>query len=53
MDQFVLIYGGLRGAIAFGLAVSMPNSIVAKDVFVTTTIVVIFFTVFLQVNILS
>uniref|UniRef100_A0A914QCX1 Sodium/hydrogen exchanger n=1 Tax=Panagrolaimus davidi TaxID=227884 RepID=A0A914QCX1_9BILA len=48
VDQFVLSYGGLRGAIAFGLAVSMPEMIAAKSMFVTTTITVIFFTVFIQ-----
>uniref|UniRef100_A0A914YNS9 Sodium/hydrogen exchanger n=1 Tax=Panagrolaimus superbus TaxID=310955 RepID=A0A914YNS9_9BILA len=48
VDQFVLSYGGLRGAIAFGLAVSMPEMIAAKSMFVTTTITVIFFTVFVQ-----
>uniref|UniRef100_A0AC34FBM6 Sodium/hydrogen exchanger n=1 Tax=Panagrolaimus sp. ES5 TaxID=591445 RepID=A0AC34FBM6_9BILA len=48
VDQFVLSYGGLRGAIAFGLAVSMPDTIVGKPMFLTTTIVVIFFTVFIQ-----
>ncbi|CAJ0584229.1 unnamed protein product, partial [Mesorhabditis spiculigera] len=47
VDQVVLAYGGLRGAIAFGLTVSMP-ALPAKDLFVTTTIVVIYFTVFLQ-----
>ncbi|PAV58005.1 hypothetical protein WR25_13949 isoform B [Diploscapter pachys] len=48
VDQFILSYGGLRGAIAFGLAASIPVSIVAKPMFVTTTIAVIYFTVFLQ-----
>ncbi|KAI6185920.1 Sodium/hydrogen exchanger [Aphelenchoides besseyi] len=47
-DQFILSYGGLRGAIAFGLLSSLPNSVAAKDMFTTTTIVVICFTVFLQ-----
>lgn len=48
LDQFVLSYGGLRGAIAFGLAVSLPATIIAKPMFITTTISVVFFTVFLQ-----
>ncbi|KAI1721766.1 sodium/hydrogen exchanger family domain-containing protein [Ditylenchus destructor] len=48
IDQFVLSYGGLRGAIAFGLVVSMPETIACKNMFVTTCIAVIYFTVFLQ-----
>ncbi|KAI6170834.1 Sodium/hydrogen exchanger [Aphelenchoides bicaudatus] len=47
-DQFILSYGGLRGAIAFGLLSSVPDSVAGKDMFATATIVVICFTVFLQ-----
>uniref|UniRef100_A0AC35TM14 Sodium/hydrogen exchanger n=1 Tax=Rhabditophanes sp. KR3021 TaxID=114890 RepID=A0AC35TM14_9BILA len=47
-DQVILSYGGLRGAIAYGMILSMPNSIKAKSVFMTATIAMIFFTVFIQ-----
>uniref|UniRef100_A0A914QXJ9 Cation/H+ exchanger domain-containing protein n=1 Tax=Panagrolaimus davidi TaxID=227884 RepID=A0A914QXJ9_9BILA len=47
-DMFVLSFGGLRGAIAFGLVSSISPNIEAKSLFVTTTMVVIFFTVFIQ-----
>uniref|UniRef100_A0AC34F1E8 Cation/H+ exchanger domain-containing protein n=1 Tax=Panagrolaimus sp. ES5 TaxID=591445 RepID=A0AC34F1E8_9BILA len=46
--MFVLSFGGLRGAIAFGLVSSISDEIEAKSLFVTTTMVVIFFTVFIQ-----
>uniref|UniRef100_A0A914YM40 Cation/H+ exchanger domain-containing protein n=1 Tax=Panagrolaimus superbus TaxID=310955 RepID=A0A914YM40_9BILA len=39
VDQFVLSYGGLRGAIAFGLAVSMPEIIAAKSMDYNSAIV--------------
>ncbi|CAD5210912.1 unnamed protein product [Bursaphelenchus okinawaensis] len=49
-DQIVMSYGGLRGAIAFGLLSNIPSSLdeKVKDVFTTTTIIVICFTVFVQ-----
>ncbi|XP_068596689.1 sodium/hydrogen exchanger 5 [Brachionichthys hirsutus] len=49
IDQVVMSYGGLRGAVAFALAVLLDGKHVkAKDYFVATTIVVVFFTVMFQ-----
>ncbi|KAM3876793.1 sodium/hydrogen exchanger 5 [Diretmus argenteus] len=49
MDQVVMSYGGLRGAVAFALVVLLDGERVkAKDYFVATTIVVVFFTVMFQ-----
>ncbi|XP_066569461.1 sodium/hydrogen exchanger 5 [Amia ocellicauda] len=49
IDQVVMSYGGLRGAVAFAL-VSLLNKtkVKAKDYFVATTIIVVFFTVIFQ-----
>ncbi|CAD5227427.1 unnamed protein product [Bursaphelenchus xylophilus] len=49
-DQFVMSYGGLRGAIAFGLLSSIPSTVdpEKRAIFTSTTITVICFTVFLQ-----
>uniref|UniRef100_A0A914IEH4 Sodium/hydrogen exchanger n=1 Tax=Globodera rostochiensis TaxID=31243 RepID=A0A914IEH4_GLORO len=46
-DQFVLSYSGLRGAISFGLVISLQQ-FQARQMFITTTLAVIFFTVFVQ-----
>ncbi|KAI6198812.1 Sodium/hydrogen exchanger [Aphelenchoides besseyi] len=46
--QIIMSYGGLRGAIAFGLLSSVPNQVVAKDIFTTTSLVVICVTNFVQ-----
>ncbi|XP_055640834.1 sodium/hydrogen exchanger 3 isoform X12 [Toxorhynchites rutilus septentrionalis] len=49
VDQFVMSYGGLRGAVAFALVLLVsPEHIPLQPMFVTTTIAVIYFTVFLQ-----
>lgn len=51
IDQVVMSYGGLRGAVAFALVVLLDGKQVkAKDYFVATTIVVVFFTVMFQVG---
>uniref|UniRef100_A0A3B5QAK8 Sodium/hydrogen exchanger n=1 Tax=Xiphophorus maculatus TaxID=8083 RepID=A0A3B5QAK8_XIPMA len=49
IDQVVMSYGGLRGAVAFALVVLLDaEQVKAKDYFVATTIVVVFFTVMFQ-----
>ncbi|KAG9329552.1 hypothetical protein JZ751_004195 [Albula glossodonta] len=49
IDQVVMSYGGLRGAVAFALVVLLDkDQVKAKDYFVGTTIVVVFFTVMFQ-----
>uniref|UniRef100_A0AAQ5Z681 Sodium/hydrogen exchanger n=1 Tax=Amphiprion ocellaris TaxID=80972 RepID=A0AAQ5Z681_AMPOC len=46
-DQFIVAYGGLRGAIAFSLGFLLTDSKM-KHMFLTAIITVIFFTVFVQ-----
>ncbi|KAK5873479.1 hypothetical protein PBY51_018516 [Eleginops maclovinus] len=49
IDQVVMSYGGLRGAVAFALVVLLDaEHVKAKEYFVATTIVVVFFTVMFQ-----
>ena len=50
-DQFIIAYGGLRGAICFALVFLLPSSVFPrKKLFITAAIVVIFFTVFILVS---
>ncbi|XP_039284491.1 probable Na(+)/H(+) antiporter nhx-9 isoform X8 [Nilaparvata lugens] len=49
VDKFVMSYGGLRGAVAFALVLLIdPHRVKLQPMFVTTTIAVIYFTVFFQ-----
>ncbi|KAK2844894.1 hypothetical protein Q5P01_011553 [Channa striata] len=48
-DQFIIAYGGLRGAIAFALGFLLDKDHFAmRELFLTAIITVIFFTVFVQ-----
>ncbi|CAI2353002.1 unnamed protein product [Caenorhabditis sp. 36 PRJEB53466] len=47
-ELLIMSCGGLRGAIAFGVVLSMPDSVRGKSMFVTATLAVIFFSVGLQ-----
>ncbi|ROL45804.1 Sodium/hydrogen exchanger 3 [Anabarilius grahami] len=49
IDQVVMSYGGLRGAVAYGLAAMLDeNKIPEKNLMISTTLVVVYFTVILQ-----
>ncbi|XP_071749910.1 sodium/hydrogen exchanger 3 isoform X2 [Lepeophtheirus salmonis] len=49
VDQFVMMYGGLRGAVAFALVLLIDaERIPHAPMFRTTTIAVVYFTVFVQ-----
>lgn len=50
-DQFIIAYGGLRGAIAFSLGFLLKKEHFPKrEMFLTAIITVVFFTVFVQVG---
>lgn len=48
-DKFVMCYGGLRGAVAFALVITIdPHHIPLQPMFLTATIAMVYFTVFVQ-----
>ncbi|XP_063844819.1 Na(+)/H(+) exchanger protein 2-like isoform X3 [Scylla paramamosain] len=49
VDKFVMCYGGLRGAVAFALVITInPAHIPLQPMFLTATIAMVYFTVFVQ-----
>ncbi|KAJ8334853.1 hypothetical protein SKAU_G00404920 [Synaphobranchus kaupii] len=49
IDQVVMSYGGLRGAVAYGLVALLDgNKIKEKNLMTSTTLIVVYFTVVLQ-----
>ncbi|TNN38846.1 Sodium/hydrogen exchanger 3 [Liparis tanakae] len=49
IDQVIMSYGGLRGAVAYGLAAMLDGSkIKEKNLMISTTLIVVYFTVILQ-----
>ena len=51
-EQFIMAYGGLRGAVGFSLVV-MLGDVIDKEtaqIFVTCTLFIVLFTVFAQVR---
>lgn len=47
-EQFIMAYGGLRGAVSFSLAFMISNKVPVKNTILSATYMVILFTVFLQ-----
>ena len=54
VDQFVMAYGGLRGAIAFSLvSITSPELVPLQKTMLCACVIVILFTCFIQVRSLS
>ena len=47
-EQFIMGYGGIRGAVSFSLANILPSNNPFKPIFLSATIFVVFFTIFIQ-----
>ena len=51
IEQFIMAYGGLRGAVAFALVMVIDEHLIpTKKMMVNTVIALVYFTVFLQGN---
>ena len=51
VQKFIMSYGGLRGAVAFALVLTVnQHHIPLKPMFLTATISMVYFTVFVQVK---
>ncbi|XP_066529935.1 sodium/hydrogen exchanger 3-like isoform X2 [Hoplias malabaricus] len=49
IDQVIMSYGGLRGAVAYGLATSLDETrIKEKNLMISTTLIMVYFTVVIQ-----
>ena len=48
-EQFIMAYGGLRGAVGFSLVELIDKNLQVKNIFVTATLVITMFTIFIQV----
>ena len=48
-EQFIMAYGGLRGAVGFSLVKMVKCTVEPRNMFITTTLIVVMFTIFLQV----
>ena len=44
-----MAYGGLRGAVGFSLVKMVKCTVKPRNMFITTTLIVVMFTIFLQV----
>lgn len=47
-EQFIMAYGGLRGAVGFSLVTILSPDNPFRTIFITTTLFMVFFTVFIQ-----
>ena len=47
-EQFLLIYGGLRGSIAIALAYAIPEIVTSRDYIITNTLVIVMISIFVQ-----